>query len=261
MRLFIAEFTLLYIRGFKMNIMSRSFLISCLLIITANAAPIKILEKQVDLGKDPKTQKTQMLKFFRFTEGTTTETADTRWFAVLPDENELVFLSLQNDSVDFFPVTRIISTQPSFVVEIDPTTQDLFVDPQEAKAAGRKPSMGTMQVTISPELQLFKEIIILIAKNNVKALENLANKRTLSIIEDAIQKALDCKGECLLQCDDPETLESIMQTKSPISKPIVLKGQVNFVPKQAMLKMQEMILEEAMAELEKEGQTNTLQKA
>jgi len=244
-----------------MNTLSRSLLIPCLWSIAAYAAPIKILEKQVDLGKDPKTQKTLLVKFYSFAQDGAVETANTRWFSVIPQENELVFLSLENDAVDFFPVTRIISTQPSFAVDIDPTAQNPFIDQKEAKAARLKPSMATMHVTISPELQLFKEIIILIAKNNVKALATLVNKRTLSIVEDTIQKALDCKGECFLQCDDPATFESIMTSADPITKPIALKGQVTFIPKEAILKMQEMILEEALQELAKEGQKNNLQKA
>ena len=77
-----------------MNTVSRSLLISFLWSVAACAASVNILEKQLELGKDPKTQKTLMIKAYSFAEGNTKETADTRWLAVFPYDNELYFFAI-----------------------------------------------------------------------------------------------------------------------------------------------------------------------
>ena len=57
------------VKGLIMNMVSRSLLISCLWSIAAYTAPITILEKQIKLGKDPKTEKTLMAKAYSFQKG------------------------------------------------------------------------------------------------------------------------------------------------------------------------------------------------
>jgi len=81
-----------------MNTISRSFLISCLWSITVYTSPVKILEKNIDLGKDPKTQKSLTVKAYAFTEGQLSATADTLWVAVFADGKDIVFLYAQNGS-------------------------------------------------------------------------------------------------------------------------------------------------------------------
>ena len=231
-----------------MNTVPRFLLMSCFWSLAIFAAPVTITEKQLELGKDPKTQKILMIKAYSFTEGTAKETSDTRWLAVFPYESELVFFATKGGLDDCFPVTNIISTQPSFKVDIDPTEQNPIIDPQQTKADGQKSSMVSMHVTISQDLQLFKDLLIFIAKGNVKALTSLVNKHTLKRVEETVEKALDSQGACFIQCDDPYAFESIMQAKNPITAPVVLTGQLKFVP------MQE-ILEQALAEVKQQEQS------
>ena len=83
-----------------------------------------------------------------------------------------------------------------------------------------------MHVTIAPNVQLFKDLLILLAKGNAKALTNLVNKYTLKTIAETIETALDSQGACLISCDDQEKLESLMQAKDKITKPVVLTGDL-----------------------------------
>ena len=226
---------------------SRSLLISCLSSVLAYAAPITILEKQLALGKDPKTQKTLMAKGYSFTEGDSKESVTTRWVTVFPYENELIFYTTQNGIEDCFPVTNIITTQPSFDVPVDPSAQNPIMAKQPVKTAEPALGLASMHVTIAPDVQLFKELLILIAKGNVKALTALINKHTLKTVEETIDKALSSQGECFISCDDLNALESLMQTKTPITKPVTLTGQLIFAPLQELL---EQVLAEEAEQLE-----------
>ncbi len=217
-----------------MNIASRFFLITCLGTLTNYAAAVTILEKQLELGKDPKTQKFLMAKAYSFVDEASKETTDTRWITVFPYENELLFFSTQKGLNDCFPVTSIISTQPTFDVDIDPTAQEPIQDPKN-KTTKKSPSMVTMHISIAPDVQLFKDLVILIAKGNTKALSSLINKHTLKNIEQAIDSALDCQGTCIITCDDQESLDILMESKKPATKPMSFTGMLVFVPMQELL--------------------------
>ena len=236
-----------------MNMLSRSLCISCLWSLATYATPITILEKQLEIGKDPKTQKALMIKTYSFVPAGTKETADTRWLSVFPYEvnvngklvKELIFFSTQKGLDDIFPITHIISYQPSFDTDIDPTAQYPIVDPQKPKTSGQTPSLVTMHVTFAQDLQLFKELLILLAKGNVKALTAFVNKYTLPTVDETIEKALDSQGVCYIACDDPETLEALMQAKKPVTNAVQLTGKLSFVPLAA--------LQEALADLQQQG--------
>ena len=111
-----------------------------------------------------------------------------------------------------------------------------------------------MHVTISPDVQLFKELLILIAKGNIKALTAFINKHTLKTIEETIEKALESQGTCFISCDDQDALDALMQTKKPVTKPIAFTGKLIFVP------MQE-LLEAALEEVAQQEQSNDLIKS
>lgn len=236
-----------------MNMLSRSLLISCIGLTTAYINATTVLEKQVDLGKDPKTNKTIVVKAYSLVEDNAKETADSRWIAVLPDGKELIFFTTKHNLNDAFVITPIISYQQSFDTYIDPTAENPILDPQQAISANQKNSMATMHVTMSPDVQLFKDLAILLAQGNVKGLTTFVNKYGINRIEETITKALDCQGVCFIAPDDPEKLDSLLQTKQPILEPTTLTGKISFIPKE--------VIEELLIQMLQQEQDNANQKA
>ena len=139
-----------------------------------------------------------------------------------------------------FPVTNIISTKQPFQLFVDPTAQEPILDPKSTKIDTNS-SLVTMEVTFDPDLQIFKNLLILIAKGNAQALTSFAQQNTLKKIDMIIEKALDCQGTCYIECDDVETFESLIQAKKIPTGSITLTAKLTFVPMQA-------ILEQALAE-------------
>lgn len=208
-----------------MNKIIRSLFINCLTSCTLFVSATTILEKQLELGKDPKTKKILQAKGFAFVEGTTA-TADTRWLGVYPYGKEIFVFSLKNDESEAFPISELIATQQTFDLILDPTTGK---QASEQDITAGKP-MITIHMTLDSHVQIFRDLVILIAKNDTKALSALINKHSLSTINEIIERAVDCQGECLPLFDDIETMEKILQQCGTFNKPLSFTGKVIFLP-------------------------------
>jgi hypothetical protein len=230
-----------------MNTLIRSCFITCLFSITVYANHITVLKKEVNLN-DPKTQKTLTVAAYAFLEGSSAETSSTRWIGLFPYENELMFFSIEKEYIDF-PVTKIISTQQTFKVFIDPTAQEPIIDPQTTN--GDHSSLIAMEVTFDTDMQIFRNLLILIAEGNVKTITAFIEKNTHNKIDEIISKVIDCGSSCYIECDDLEKFEALMQAKRLPATPVNLTGKLKFIPLQAIQAM----LEQALAEEAKKQQS------
>ncbi len=208
-----------------MNNITRFLFISCLANCILFVSAATVLEKQLELGKDPKTKKTLFAKGYAFVEGTTAAT-DTRWVCVYPSEKEIFFLSLKNGEQETFPISDLIITQQTFDIILDPTTGEQATE--QAIKSGTP--MITIHMTLDSRIQIFRDLIILMAKNDTKALSALINKHSLTTINEIIERAVDCQGECLPFFDDIETMEKVLQKGITLNKPLSFTGKVIFLP-------------------------------
>lgn len=207
-----------------MNTIIRSFFIICLISITSLTQAISVLVKDINLGEDPATKKILMVKAYAFVEGRA-ETANTRWLGIIAYEKELFMYSIHNNKTRVTPISQVVTTQPSFDILLDPVTGKEWSDEQH-KEHSHFPI--TLHVTLAPEIQIFKELIILMAQNNTKALTSLVDKHSFAKINEIIDSAIESQAAFLPKCDDNKTLASILQKKQALVKPVTLTGQVTF---------------------------------
>jgi hypothetical protein len=201
----------------------RFLLINCLASYTMFISAVTILEKQLNIGRDPKTEKILQARGFAFVEGSSA-TPDTHWICVYPYEKEIYVYSEKNDRRNAFPISALISTKTAFDIIIDPTTKQQAAA-QDIRAG--KP-MITLHLTLDPQVQIFKNLVILMAKNDRNGLLTLINEHSLTTINQVIEKAVECQGECAPEPDDIEALAKTLQQDSGLNASVSFTGKVIF---------------------------------
>lgn len=212
-----------------MNTFLRSCIIACASFGALYAADtVKVLEKEINLGKDPKTNDKLVIKAFTFLKNNEKENQDTRWYAVFPYEKELVFYCTQGGQSDVFSVNAVVTATETSVVEFD--LADKEFRPKTVESGKKATSLFTMKLTLSAEIQIYKEFVILLAKADKKALQSFVNKHSIEAIEEISNNAILSRGELLIAADDKETCEKIREGKIKLSKPMQMTGKYVFLP-------------------------------
>lgn len=194
---------------------------------------VTILEKQVEIGTDSNKQKKLVTKAYCFE---TDKTDEQWWFSVFAHEKNLFFLANLNNENVVFPISYIISATPTLETTIDPTVDESKLDQSSTSQQVHSSALITLNAKFSPELQIFKDFSILLAKGNTKALTTFIDKYSLTTIIGIIFKAILCQGECYIQYDNNEILAEILQAKKPLSEPMTFRGEITFIPSELILK-------------------------
>lgn len=223
-----------------MNMLSRCFFIACFLSATVYASCITVSTSSIALGEDPKTHKNLTATAYSFTDNSAKGDESARLLSVFSYEKELVFFTTKNNLADIFPIAHIVSSKQNFKVYIDPASPNFIL--QELKDSANNQSIVTLEVRIDPQVQVFKELLILIAQGDIKNLESFANKHSLTEINEIIDRALDCQGNCYIECDNKEAFDAILQ-KQYANQEQTLTGKYTFIPLQ--------IIQEALKEFAK----------
>jgi hypothetical protein len=197
-----------------------SLLITCLLSIATYTSCVTILEKQIEIGTDPNTQKKLVAKAYCFAENNTDEQW---WLSVFAYEKKLFFLVNIKNQKNVFPITQIISAS-SDVITIDPTTDNSNPDQKVALQPSGTSALITIKAKLSSHLQIFKEFSILLAKGNTKALAAFIDTHNPDTIKEIISHAILCQGQCYIQCKDSQKLDALLQAKQPLAEPISFTG-------------------------------------
>lgn len=226
-----------------MNMFLRSFILSCACFGAVHVLGSAIvLQKEINLGKDPKTNKTIVIKAFALVNSGEKENADTRWYSVFPLENELAFFCTQSGQSDAFPITHLLKTEKITTVEFDLADKEIKTTVVEAGKKAK--SLFTMQLTVSRDIETFKEFVVLLAKADQKGLQAFVNKHTIEKIEEIANNAIVSRGECFITADDKEKYDDIVAGKIKVTGPTQLKGQYVFLPAREIL---EALIAEAAA--------------
>lgn len=190
-----------------MNIFSRSFLFSCIFVVANQAfGGITILEKIIDLGTSPKDQTKYVTQGFAFTEGP--ETDQTIYLATfpLPQEKKLFFCICHKKGIAEFNVTNILTATTTLQI-----TNNI-----------------SLKLSFSPEVELFKQLIIALTRKDKKALQQLAEKNTIQKIEDCIIMAAQCEGIIVPLPKDADALNKLMDSEAELKSPVIVDGIMDF---------------------------------
>jgi len=85
-------------------------------------------------------------------------------------------------------------------------------------------------MNLDAQVQIFRDIVILIAQNDKKNLAALIEKHSLTTINEIIERAVDCQCICLPFFDDIDTIEKALQQGADFNKPLSYTGKVIFLP-------------------------------
>jgi hypothetical protein len=208
----------------------RTVIISCACFCTAQATTQAIvLQKEVLLKTDTKIK----IRAFALVNKGQLPTQDTCWYSVFPIEGQLAFYCEQGGEKVLFPVTHVIQITDPTIIEFDLSDKELksaIVEP------GKKvSSLLTMKISFSPEIQIFKELVILLGKADKSNLEAYINNHSAEIIEEILCNAIINQGDFAIIADDKEACENIREGKLKISKPTQLTGKYVFIPAQEVL--------------------------
>ena len=146
-----------------MNTFFRLCIISCAFFGIAHASNrVTALQKEINLGKDPKTSKQLLIKAFAFIKSGDKENQDTRWYSVFPFEGKLAFYCNQSGQSDAFPINNVIQATEPTVVEFDLADKEFRANILEQGKKAK--SLFTMKLVFSPELPSLKNSLSCSAK-------------------------------------------------------------------------------------------------
>lgn len=236
-----------------MNTLLRLCLISCASFCSIQAIDsIRVLEKDINLGNDPKTNNKIVIKAFAFLKNNEKE-EETRWYGVFPYAKELVFYCSISDQSFVLPVNDVVTAKDSTIVEYN--LNDKTFDAKIVKPGTKATSLFTMKLTLTPEPQLFQEFVILLAKADKAALQAFVSKNSVEKVIEAADNAIatwvtifkmsqgEAQGTLLIVADDKDTFDKIKNGTTKLSKPLQLTGKYVFLPADAVVEA--MLAEEA----------------
>lgn len=227
-----------------MKMILRLFIVSCACFCAVHAADtVKVLQKTITFS-DAKTRQKLSIEAFAFVNGNEKETANTRWYSTFPCENVLAFYWTQQDLADFFAVNHLITNNSSVTIEYDLAANGAIkiVEPGQ-----KATSLLTMQATISPEVQIFKELVILLGKKDKNGLQAFVAKHSIEKIENITSMAIIALAGVIPVPDDLENFSKILEGKVKITKPTQITGKYIFVPAEIMLALHEAAAQEQNA--------------
>jgi hypothetical protein len=191
-----------------------------------------ISEKQIEIGIDPNTQKKLVIKAYHFEENKNGNQCD---LAVFAQEKNLLFFANIDNQPFCLPISHIISMASIFETTIDPTADESNIDQQPASKQLSTSALITLKAKISPELQIFKSLSILLAKGNIKTLTTFANTCSFNTLIDIVTTAIISQGLYYIQVDDKDGLTKILEAKKALAAPVTFTGEITFIPAELLL--------------------------
>lgn len=190
-----------------MNMFSRFLLFSSVVLVaTQSCSAINILEKVINIRTSPKDDTKDVARGFAFSEGP--ETNETVYFATfpVPKEKRLFFCICHKNGITDFEVTNIMTTALTL-----PITDKI-----------------SLKLSLSPEVELFKQLIIALTRKDKKALLQLAEKNTIKKIEDCIIIATQCEGIIVPLPSDTDAFNNLVETEAQLKSPVFIDGVMDF---------------------------------
>ena len=89
-------------------------------------------------------------------------------------------------------------------------------------------SLLTMKVTFSEEFQIFRELLILLAKADKNDLQTFSNKHSFKKVVDIIYCAIFTQCQLIAWPDDEQQLQHVLEGKIQITQPTQLTGKFVF---------------------------------
>lgn len=197
----------------------------------ADLENISIMTKDIELGSHPVTGKKLIAKGYALIDNVKkVSEGSIIWYIVIPDlknDKKLLFLVITDNDAITFPVTELIGLSQAKEVFFDPKKQVAVEKPTVAM----QKSLIKINVTLSEEVQIFKEFVIALACRNEQALKELIVKYDLDILEKTIKNAIICQGMWTVAWDNLQDLDK----KSVNPDSIVVTGKIVFYTLQDIL--------------------------
>lgn len=93
----------------------------------------------------------------------------------------------------------------------------------------------TVRAALDPEVKVFRELLIAIARDQTGELEELVEKYGLETVENAVKKAIDCQGLCKLKVADEEEFVKILSGPTRSAEKATFQALVVFWPHEELM--------------------------